>query len=89
MNKMKELVVRDEGFWNTREASQYLRMAPQTLRKWRCTGGGPAFVRMGTRPGARCRYKPEDVRAWAENRTFESTSQADLAFSARTATKEA
>lgn len=31
-----------------------------TLRKWRCTGRGPVFVKAGRS----VRYRPEDVEAW-------------------------
>ncbi len=31
----------------TREAADYLGLAPATLNKWRCLGVGPAFVRLG------------------------------------------
>lgn len=39
---------------NTREASDYLKtlgieFAPQTLEKWRCRGGGPAFKKISMR----------------------------------------
>jgi predicted DNA-binding transcriptional regulator AlpA len=33
---------------NTAEAAAYLRMAKQTLTKWRCHGRGPQYVRMGS-----------------------------------------
>ena len=29
------------------QASEYLGLAVSTLNKWRCLGGGPAFVKMG------------------------------------------
>jgi len=32
---------------NTAEAATYLRMATQTLAKWRSQGRGPSFVRLG------------------------------------------
>jgi predicted site-specific integrase-resolvase len=32
---------------NTAEAATYLRMATQTLAKWRSQGRGPYFVRIG------------------------------------------
>lgn len=32
---------------DTEEAAAYLRMAKQTLAKWRSQGRGPSFVRIG------------------------------------------
>ena len=46
-----------------------------TLRKWRCIGEGPRFVRIGRA----VRYRKADLDAYAEARTFASTSQADAA----------
>ena len=31
-----------------REAAAFLRLKPVTLKKWRCRGRGPAYVRLGS-----------------------------------------
>ena len=44
------------------EAAAYLNVKTATVRKWRITGGGPEFVRLGKRA---VRYLPEDLDAFA------------------------
>jgi predicted DNA-binding transcriptional regulator AlpA len=39
----------------------------RTLERWRVTGDGPAFVRIGPR---RVGYRLSDVRAWLDARAF-------------------
>ena len=51
-------------------AADLLGLKPQTLRKWRVTGGGPPYVRLG----GRVAYRRADVDAWIADRTFTSTA---------------
>jgi hypothetical protein len=56
--------------YGTTEASAFLtahgyRVAPATLTRMRCVGGGPAFEVFGHRPV----YRAEDLLAWARSRT--------------------
>jgi hypothetical protein len=70
-----------ERLLDTREASGRLKAhgvkrAPATLRKLRCTGGGPKFRRLNGKPY----YTEDDLVAWIEERLSEpvgSTSEAD------------
>lgn len=56
-------------------AAAVLSLSPKTLRKWRCLGGGPAFVKLG----AAVRYERAALDAWvAEQRRF-STAEAATA----------
>lgn len=55
----------------TEMAAMELRLAPQTLSKYRCVGGGPVFYRVGRR----CLYSRADLRAWLGERRRLSTSQ--------------
>ena len=63
------------------ETSAYLRVARQTLAKWRFQGGGPRFVRISG--GAQCRgrifYDLADLDAFIADRKFGSTAEADQA----------
>ena len=52
------------------EAAEYLRLSPRTLEKQRVIGGGPRFRKFGRR----VMYAVADLDAWAETRSFESTS---------------
>jgi hypothetical protein len=57
------------------ETSAYLRIAKQTLAKWRSAGGGPRFVRIG----GRIFYDVADLDAFIAARKFQSTAEADQA----------
>ena len=40
---------------------------PRTVMRWRTTGDGPPFIRLGLR---RIGYRLEDIEAWEAQRTF-------------------
>jgi len=61
------------------ETARYLGIKPQTLRKWRLTGHGPPYVRLGDSPRSRVAYKLSDLEAWVAARTFESTAAETVA----------
>lgn len=63
----------------TAEAAEYLSRQSQTLRKWRLSGVGPRYIRMGRGLRARVGYRLSDLEAWLEARTFDSTSQETIA----------
>jgi hypothetical protein len=47
---------------NEIRASEMLCVAPQTLRNWRCTRKGPAYLKIG-----RCvRYRVDDLTAYMD-----------------------
>lgn len=52
------------------EAAEYLRLSPRTLEKQRVIGGGPKFRKFGRR----VMYAVADLDAWADQRSFEATS---------------
>jgi hypothetical protein len=53
-------------------AAEYLGgIAKQTLAKWRCLGGGPEFVRVGSR----IFYEHRALDAWLDARRRTSTSE--------------
>jgi len=68
-----------EQMLDTCELAQMLKVNPQTVRKWRCSGKGPQFLRLGKGRGSRCRYWPSDVEKWAAERCFHNTTEADHA----------
>ena len=45
-----------------------------TLANWRVIGRGPRFIRVGRA----IRYRIEEVEAWLDRRTADSTSDADV-----------
>lgn len=53
-------------------AARYLGgIAKQTLAKWRCVGGGPEFVRVGSR----IFYEESALNTWLDARRRSSTSE--------------
>ena len=55
---------------NNREAAKFLNLSPRTLEKWRWSGGGPCFKKVGRRT----MYSPEDLETYLAERTRRSTS---------------
>ncbi|GAA3637346.1 helix-turn-helix transcriptional regulator [Streptomyces chitinivorans] len=51
------------------EVAEILGVHPNSLPQWRYRGLGPAWVKVGVK----VRYRPEDVRAWIEERIRTST----------------
>ena len=57
---------------NETEAASRLGVAPKTLERWRSTGAGPLFVRIGSR---HVRYTVEDIEAWIASRRRASLAE--------------
>jgi len=57
------------------EAAEYLRLSPRTLEKRRVIGGGPKFRKFGRR----VMYAVADLDTWADERSFEATSDPEYA----------
>ena len=47
-------------FSDEKELAELLGVRRNTLAKWRCSGGGPPYIKMC----GRVRYSREDVRTW-------------------------
>ena len=56
--------------WTVQEVAAFLRCSVSSLNKWRLSGLGPRFVRVGSR----VRYCPADVLAYVAQQTCASTS---------------
>lgn len=56
---------------NTKEAARYVRLGKPTLERFRISGGGPRYCKLG---GA-VRYRRVDLDAWIESRLVQSTSE--------------
>lgn len=57
------------------DVARRLGVSARTLVRWRTTGDGPPFVRLGAR---RIGYRAADIERWAAARTFASRA-AELA----------
>ncbi|WP_297799035.1 helix-turn-helix domain-containing protein [uncultured Brevundimonas sp.] len=51
------------GLLCTKEAARLLKLSHRTLEKWRGTGEGPSYCRVG---GRNIRYRPEDINLFIE-----------------------
>jgi len=56
----------------TPAAAEYVGLSDSTLEKFRLTGEGPQFVRIGVRAVG---YRIEDLEAWLAERVRRSTSE--------------
>ena len=56
--------------FTTKEAAAYVRLGTPTLERFRVTGDGPTYLKLG---GA-VRYRREDLDAWLATRLTRSTS---------------
>ena len=56
---------------NTKEAANYVRLGKPTLERFRISGDGPRYCKLG---GA-VRYRRADLDAWLESRLVQSTSE--------------
>lgn len=48
-----------------KEAAEYLRLSPETLRQWRHLGEGPKYLK----PGRSVKYRKCDIMAWLDEIT--------------------
>jgi excisionase family DNA binding protein len=60
----------DYDVFTTAEAARYVRLGKPTLERFRITGDGPPYCKLG---GA-VRYRRADLDAWLESRLTASTS---------------
>lgn len=69
----KPLSTPNSRLLRTPEAARLLGLAPSTLAKLRCIGGGPGFIRLGG--GRAVAYRESDLIAWTDrNPTLRSTT---------------
>lgn len=62
---------RAEKILTTREAADFCRLSKPTLERFRITGHGPTYLKLG---GA-VRYRQLDLDDWLESRLTKSTSE--------------
>lgn len=58
--------------FTTAEAAAFVRLSKPTLERFRLSGDGPIYAKLG---GA-VRYRRQDLEAWLESRLTRSTSAA-------------
>ena len=62
--------MRDHAYLTTPEAAEHLGLSPRTLERWRVTGEGPRYRKLGRA----VRYSIEDLEAFARAGQRTSTS---------------
>lgn len=67
-----------DALLTTAQAAQRLGVKPQTLRKMRHQGRGPAYIRMGGLK-SRAMYKPSAIDEWEAKRTHTGTTAETVA----------
>ncbi|MEX3007205.1 helix-turn-helix transcriptional regulator [Hoeflea sp. TYP-13] len=60
-------------YLNAQQASSLLGIAISTLAKWRLSGTGPEYAKLGRR----IIYRRVDIDAWLARNSFRSTSEYD------------
>ena len=78
----REILQSSPEFLTTTEASEVLRVAPQTLRRWRCRGSGPPFIKVSNN---RVVYRWSAIENFVSDREFSSTSDEAAATALRCA----
>jgi predicted DNA-binding transcriptional regulator AlpA len=64
---------------SNKEAARLLGFNPNTLVKWRMSGFGPRFLKLGKH----VRYRERELEHWLDHRTFSSTTQYQTQSAAR------
>ena len=57
----------------THQLAAQLGICPQTVRRWRMSGRGPRYARLGG-PRSMAIYRETDIDAWLESRLRSTTS---------------
>jgi hypothetical protein len=68
-----------DQFLNQVHLARRWHMSPRTLERWRWTGDGPAYLKIG----GRVVYRLEDVETFERERRCESTAQGNALRAAR------
>lgn len=61
-----------DEYLDEQELSKYLGVSTRTIQRWRVSGEGPPWIRMGARA---IRYSVKSCKAWAEQRTYKHYAQ--------------
>ena len=70
----------DVEYLSTKQAALVVGLSPKTLARYRITGAGPVYHKLGRR----VRYLREDLRKWAKKRRRRSTSDDGTALEGTT-----
>ena len=71
--------INDDAPINAAVAAALMGLAPSTLAKMRCLGGGPPFIKLGRKVV----YRRDDLADWLSARCVRNTSEAALSLPPR------
>jgi hypothetical protein len=74
-SELEELIPK---YLTTAEAAQVVRLSPHTLEKFRVSGFGPAFIKLGRGKRSKVIYDRADFYEWLEGGKCENTGQCDM-----------
>jgi hypothetical protein len=74
MAKNEQHVVEADPLLSPAQAARYLSVSTPTLARWRQTGCGPRFLKLGDRKQSTIRYRLSDLNAFVERAARASTS---------------
>jgi hypothetical protein len=69
-SNVRPIEPQDQGLVDTTRAARYLNFSTSSLNKWRLTGDGPPFYKIGRG----VRYRIPELEEWAARRRRNSTS---------------
>ena len=64
----------ETDIWTPRQTADYLQISEITLARWRSSGSGPAYVKLGRGANAPVRYHIADVKAYVRSLTTKANS---------------
>lgn len=65
----------DQTLLTTVEAARVLQLSPRSLERYRVSGEGPMYVKIGPGKNAPVRYRAGDLDNWLGKFRYESTSE--------------
>ena len=65
------------------QAATDLGIKPNPLRRWRCSGRGPRYVRLGSSTRGRVVYRMKDLEHWLESNSYQHTAEETVANSSQ------
>ena len=66
---------KSDVYMTERQAASLLGVSPRSLQRWRVSGDGPKFSKVGRR---KVLYRERDISSYIDARTYSSTAEAKL-----------
>jgi predicted DNA-binding transcriptional regulator AlpA len=73
LEQIRAIAAQDKRLSTTKEIAALYGLGYSTVTKWRLTGEGPPYIKIGRK----VMYSPPDVEEWLESKRRTSTSQVE------------